>query len=88
MAACWVRNRKLGSFLMEHGKKLGIHTTSYSSEKRGKFGVQTVGAMSCDPQRFSDEYSGLFSKAGILPKRKLTRYFVTPNAAIKVGGQG
>jgi len=54
-------------------------------EKRGIYGVQTVGAMSCDPQRFSNEYSGLFTKAGVLPKRKLTRYFVTPNAAIKPG---
>jgi len=54
-------------------------------EKRGIFGVQTVGALSCDPQRFSKEYSGLFTNAGLLPKRKLTRYFVTPNAAIKPG---
>ena len=58
-------------------------TISFAA-KRGIFGVQTVGALSCDPQRFSNEYSGLFTKAGILPKRKLTRYFVTPNAAIKV----
>jgi len=54
-------------------------------EKRGIYGVQTVGALSCDPQRFSKEYSGLFTNAGILPKRKLTRYFVTPNAAVKPG---
>jgi len=54
-------------------------------EKRGIFGVQTVGALSCDPQRFSKEYTGLFTNAGVLPKRKLTRYFVTPNAAVKPG---
>jgi len=72
-------------FAYDKFTRIGPGVLRKLQEKRGKFGVQTVGAMSCDPQRFSDEYSGLFSKAGILPKRKLTRYFVTPNAAIKPG---
>jgi len=65
--------------------RIGGRTLRKLQEKRGIYGVQTVGALSCDPQRFSKEYSGLFTKAGLLPKRKLTRYFVTPNAAVKPG---
>lgn len=72
-------------FSYEQSTRINPSTLRKLNAKRGIFGVQTVGALSCDPQRFSNEYSGLFTKAGILPKRKLTRYFVTPNAAIKPG---
>lgn len=54
-------------------------------QKRGKWGVQTVGALSVDPQKFSTEYTNLFSKAGVLPKRRLTRFFVSPSAAVRPG---
>lgn len=72
-------------FSYDQYKRIGPGVLKKLQEKRGVFGVQTVGALTCDPQRFSPEYSGLFTKAGILPKRKLTRFFVTHNAAIKPG---
>jgi len=72
-------------FAYDKFTRIGPGVLKKLQKKRGIFGVQTVGTLSCDPQRFSNEYSGLFTKAGILPKRKLTRYFVTPNAAIKPG---
>ena len=51
----------------------------------GKVGMLVVGALSTDPMKFTRAYNGLFEKAGVPPKRKLTRFFVTPNSAIKPG---
>ncbi|KAF6214801.1 hypothetical protein GE061_009544, partial [Apolygus lucorum] len=50
-----------------------------------KFGCILVGAESCDPQKFTREYCGLFAPAGLPPKRVLGRFFVTPEAAIQPG---
>ncbi|KAI0978307.1 hypothetical protein GJ496_002239 [Pomphorhynchus laevis] len=50
-----------------------------------KTGVCVVGALSCDPRKFTRVYNNLFTKAGCPPKRKLSRFFVTPNAAIQPG---
>jgi len=50
-----------------------------------KFGLQVVGALSCDPRQFSKAYNGLFVKAGVPPKRWLTRFLVTPDAAVEPG---
>jgi len=52
-----------------------------------KFGLQIVGALSCDPRQFSKAYNGLFVKAGVPPKRWLTRFLVTPDAAVEPGTQ-
>ncbi|KAK2180362.1 hypothetical protein NP493_446g01040 [Ridgeia piscesae] len=50
-----------------------------------KYGSVVVGALSCDPQLFTKEYNNLFTEAGVPPKRKLTRFIVTPNAAVQPG---
>lgn len=50
-----------------------------------KIGVCIVGALSCDPRQFTKSYNNLFTKAGCPPKRKLTRFFVTPNSALQPG---
>ncbi|XP_060080259.1 large ribosomal subunit protein uL3m-like [Ylistrum balloti] len=50
-----------------------------------KFGSVVVGALSSYPQQFRKEYNNLFLEAGVPPKRKLTRFLVTPNAAIQPG---
>lgn len=50
-----------------------------------KYGCLLVGAESCDPQKFTKEYCGLFSPAGLPPKRVLGRFFVSPNAALQPG---
>ncbi|OWF54562.1 39S ribosomal protein L3, mitochondrial [Mizuhopecten yessoensis] len=49
------------------------------------FGAVVVGALSATPQEFRKEYNNLFLEAGVPPKRKLTRFLVTPNAAIQPG---
>lgn len=53
--------------------------------QKGRLGCLVVGAESTDPQKFSAEYIGLFTEAGVMPKRKLTRFFITPNAALQPG---
>jgi large subunit ribosomal protein L3 len=52
---------------------------------QGKVGMLVVGALSCDPRKFTRAYNGLFEQAGVPPKRKLTRFFITPNSVIKPG---
>lgn len=48
-------------------------------------GCIIVGADSADPRRFTAEYNGLFTESGIMPKKKLTRFFITHNARIEPG---
>ncbi|KAG8223178.1 hypothetical protein J437_LFUL000344 [Ladona fulva] len=48
-------------------------------------GCLLVGGESADPQLFTKEYCGLFTDSGIMPKRLLTRFYVSPEAAIQPG---
>ncbi|XP_045192830.2 39S ribosomal protein L3, mitochondrial-like [Mercenaria mercenaria] len=48
-------------------------------------GAVVVGALSDSPWNYSKAYHNLFTEAGVPPKRKLTRFFVTPDAAIQPG---
>ena len=48
-------------------------------------GCIIVGADSRDPRMFTAEYNGLFNESGIMPKKKLTRFFITHNARIEPG---
>lgn len=48
-------------------------------------GCMVVGSDSEDPRKFTAEYNGLFNVSGVLPKRKLTRFFVTHNSRIEPG---
>ncbi|XP_015113943.1 39S ribosomal protein L3, mitochondrial [Diachasma alloeum] len=50
-----------------------------------KQGCLLVGADSVDPQKFTKQYCGLFTEAGVMPKRLLCRFMVTPNAALQPG---
>ena len=50
-----------------------------------KFGVCVVGAESADPRNFTAAYRGLFNESGLMPKNKLTRFFITPNARLTPG---
>lgn len=49
------------------------------------YGCLLVGAESMDPQMYTKQYSGLFNKAGLMPKRVLARFMVSPEAAIQPG---
>lgn len=48
-------------------------------------GVVVVGAQSADPRKFAAPYLGLFNESGVMPKDKLTRFFVTENAKLSPG---
>lgn len=50
-----------------------------------KFGCLLVGAGSADPSLFTKEYCGLFKNSGVMPKRHLGRFLVTPNAKLLPG---
>lgn len=48
-------------------------------------GCLIVGSDSEDPRRFTAEYNGLFKESGVMPKKKLTRFFINHNARIEPG---
>ncbi|CAD6227575.1 GSCOCG00001257001-RA-CDS [Cotesia congregata] len=60
------------------------HRTRHIIPKR-KLGCLVVGAESSDPQLYTKEYCGLFYNAGVMPKRLLSRFAVTPNGALQPG---
>lgn len=50
-----------------------------------KFGCLLVGAGSTDPSLFTKEYCGLFKDSGVMPKRHLGRFLITPGAELLPG---
>lgn len=44
-----------------------------------------VGAESTDPTSLTKEYCGLFSDSGVIPKKHLCRFLVSPSAALQPG---
>ncbi|XP_046411611.1 39S ribosomal protein L3, mitochondrial [Neodiprion fabricii] len=56
-----------------------------NNPRREKLGCLVVGSDSCDPQKFTKEYCGLFTDSGVMPKRVLTRFRVSPEAALAPG---
>lgn len=57
----------------------------YNFHKFKDLDVLVVGAESADPRMYPLAYLGLFNKANIPPKKKLTRFFITPNAKLAPG---
>ncbi|XP_065363162.1 large ribosomal subunit protein uL3m [Calliphora vicina] len=49
------------------------------------YGCLLVGAESCDPSVLTKEYCGLFKDSGLMPKKHLVRFLVSPSAEIPVG---
>lgn len=50
-----------------------------------KFGCLMVGAESTDPSMFTKEYCGLFKDSGVMPKKMLARFIVSPASALPPG---
>ncbi|KAK7055018.1 54S ribosomal protein L3 [Halocaridina rubra] len=44
-----------------------------------------VGADSLDPRQVTKEFHSLFSESGILPKKKVTKFLITPDAKLSPG---
>lgn len=51
----------------------------------GKFGCVLVGAESTDPSLLTKEYCGLFKDSGVMPKRILSRFVVSPESELAAG---
>ncbi|XP_046464128.1 39S ribosomal protein L3, mitochondrial-like [Daphnia pulex] len=45
-------------------------------------GCLVVGAEATNPEKFTRQYCNLFSEVGLLPKKTLSRFIITPNAAL------
>lgn len=58
--------------------------TRFGHKAKGR-GCLVVGASSADPMLFKAPYLKLFEEAGVMPKRKLTRFLITDDAAIQPG---
>lgn len=50
-----------------------------------RLGCLVVGAENIDPQLLTKEYYGIFTEAGVMPKRILRRFMITPEAALQPG---
>lgn len=48
-------------------------------------GCLLVGAESADPQYFTKQYCGLFYREGLMPKKHLGRFLISPEAALQPG---
>jgi len=53
--------------------------------KDGLLGMALVGAVSIDPRLYTTQYVDLFQNSGVPPKRKLTKFMITENAAVQPG---
>lgn len=50
-----------------------------------KLGCLLLGAEGTDPSLFTREYCGLFRDSGVIPKKFLARFFVSPEAMLPLG---
>lgn len=53
--------------------------------KRGKYGCLLVGAETIDPSLVTKEYYGIFKNTGVLPKKRICRFTISPEAALPSG---
>ena len=64
----------------EFQPSLRIHLKDYS-----KSGCLMIGSESIDPNIVTANYAGLFKGSGVMPKRNLSRFIISPQAAILPG---
>nr|CAG4651877.1 EOG090X07HN [Triops cancriformis] len=62
-----------------------IHGEKHFNKTRLSLGCLVVGAEATDPQLFTRQYCNLFADSGLMPKKRLTRFLITPNAALLPG---
>lgn len=62
-----------------------MKTTKLNWREKRKLGCLLVGAETVDPSTLTKEYCGLFNSVGMLPKKYLCRFMVSPSAALPTG---
>ncbi|KAI1285457.1 39S ribosomal protein L3, mitochondrial [Halotydeus destructor] len=75
-------NHVIKSYSAEEFKTKTIYQNRWASDG---FGCIVVGSESADPRKFTAAYRGLFKEAGVMPKNKLGRFFVTDDALLQPG---
>lgn len=91
----WLKNgKKISTTLLQI---LDNHVIKYYSPEEfnpprkrvekvyNKKGVLLLGAEGADPSIFTKEYCGIFKNSGVIPKKFLARFFVSPDAALPPG---
>ena len=56
-------------------------------KKLSKFGCLLIGSESIDPTHLTKEYTNLFKDSGVMPKRNINRFIISPQAALLPGTQ-
>ncbi|KAK8741075.1 hypothetical protein OTU49_002481, partial [Cherax quadricarinatus] len=54
-------------------------------KRKREFGALIIGSDSADPRMVTKEYFNMFSDSGVLPKKKLSKFLITPNAKLAPG---
>nr|CAG4643253.1 EOG090X07HN [Ilyocryptus agilis] len=54
-------------------------------KNRTPLGCLVVGAEAKNPEKFTKQYCNLFKDVGLMPKKRLARFLVTPDAALPAG---
>ncbi|KAI5632584.1 ribosomal protein l3 domain-containing protein [Phthorimaea operculella] len=62
-----------------------MKTTKLNWREKRTLGCLLVGSETIDPSTVTKEYCGLFDSVGMLPKRHLCRFMVSPHAALPPG---
>lgn len=75
-------NHVIKSYTTEQYKDMVIHQNRWRWDGSA---CLIVGSDSGDPQNFSAAYAGLFTEAGVLPKKKITNMMVTDDALLTPG---
>ncbi|XP_077267535.1 mitochondrial ribosomal protein L3 [Temnothorax americanus] len=66
-------------------KYFPIKSRVLTRQVKKKRGCLVVGAENIDPQIITKEYYGIFNDAGVMPKRVLRRFIISPEAALQPG---
>lgn len=62
-----------------------IPAKKIKAELMKRYGCLMIGAGSTDPSLLTKEYSNMFTKHGIMPKKYLGRFLIKPEAALPSG---
>ncbi|XP_011865764.1 PREDICTED: 39S ribosomal protein L3, mitochondrial [Vollenhovia emeryi] len=62
-----------------------VKSRTPTRQVKNRRGCLVVGAENIDPQLVTKEYYGLFNDTGVMPKRVLRRFIISPQAALQPG---
>lgn len=69
-------------YIPPEDKKRSLRGKVATRAARKNKGYLVVGAEATSPEKFTKVYSQLFAEAGLMPKKRLVRFLITPDAAL------